>query len=318
VQETHYDPWGVELSGLGYQYGGIKVNPYLYNGKELTSGLGVIMYDYGARLYIPAIGRWFVPDPLAEKMRRHSPYNYAFNNPIRFIDPDGMEPYSVMGGVTVDGYVSAEDWDKGVGQGTNGRDIRKQNQDRANKIQDSRNKVNNDIRRKSDLNITENLASDMAAAGRSLPKVEIEASRLQYNNGSTISFSFGFAFGFGMSAEFGKVTDSFGRSSNYSTISGNFGFGIELGFSSSEIIPTQDGLPFQVSDYPGIGSQLDIGAFFTSESRGGGHTKGYYNSHMGEVYKERTNGMGIPYIPLGFGTPDIGVIYKINRTNLHR
>ncbi|GMQ30630.1 hypothetical protein Aconfl_32730 [Algoriphagus confluentis] len=31
VKETHYDPWGVEFSGLGYQYGGIKVNPYLYN-----------------------------------------------------------------------------------------------------------------------------------------------------------------------------------------------------------------------------------------------------------------------------------------------
>ena len=109
VQETHYDPWGVELSGLGYQYGGIKVNPYLYNGKELTSGLGVIMYDYGARLYIPAIGRWFVPDPLAEKMRRHSPYNYAFNNPIRFIDPDGMEPYSVQGTVVNDSNKDAED-----------------------------------------------------------------------------------------------------------------------------------------------------------------------------------------------------------------
>ncbi|RIW11877.1 RHS repeat-associated core domain-containing protein [Algoriphagus lacus] len=95
VQETHYDPWGVELSGLGYQYGGIKVNPYLYNGKELTSGLGVIMYDYGARFYIPAIGRWFVHDPLAEDMRRHSPYNYAFNNPIRFIDPDGMAPFDI-------------------------------------------------------------------------------------------------------------------------------------------------------------------------------------------------------------------------------
>ncbi|WP_223276043.1 RHS repeat domain-containing protein [Algoriphagus aquimarinus] len=109
VQETHYDPWGVELSGLGYQYGGIKINPYLYNGKEANGHLGVNIYDFGARLYDPAIGRWFVSDPMAEKMRRHSPYNFAFNNPLRYIDPDGMEPYEVMGSVTTSGESESQE-----------------------------------------------------------------------------------------------------------------------------------------------------------------------------------------------------------------
>ena len=86
-----------------YPFGGLlgnttTVQPHKYNGKELDRKKGLDWYDYGARHYDAAIGRFSTVDPMTEKYYNANLYGYCANNPIKFIDPTGM----VYRGYTVD------------------------------------------------------------------------------------------------------------------------------------------------------------------------------------------------------------------------
>lgn len=98
IEENNFYPFGGRHKG--YNMGGDNAlgndlaQKWKFGGKELDESLGLETYDFGARNYDPWIGRWMNIDPLAEQMRRLSPYNFAFNNPIIFQDPDGMAPFT--------------------------------------------------------------------------------------------------------------------------------------------------------------------------------------------------------------------------------
>ncbi|MDN4167094.1 RHS repeat-associated core domain-containing protein, partial [Cytophagales bacterium LB-30] len=84
IQKDDYYPFGMTFNHPNVAGD----NKYLYNSKELQQETD--WYDYGARMYDAALGRWMVVDPLSELTRRWSPYTYCYNNPLIFIDPDGM------------------------------------------------------------------------------------------------------------------------------------------------------------------------------------------------------------------------------------
>lgn len=104
VEEVnHYYPFGGIFASMS------SAQPYKYNGKELDRKGGLDWYDYGARMYDAALGRFTCADPLTEAWAYVNPYDYCFNNPVNRTDPTGM--------------ASVYNWEKGRYEDENGNEV---------------------------------------------------------------------------------------------------------------------------------------------------------------------------------------------------
>ena len=97
LEETHYYPFGLTMTGISSRAAGGIQSRYKFNGgnelqsAEFSDGSGMELYDAVNRMYDPQLGRFWQVDELAEGNWEWTPYNFAINNPLRFNDPFGLK-----------------------------------------------------------------------------------------------------------------------------------------------------------------------------------------------------------------------------------
>lgn len=109
VEATYnFYPFGGFINHFEELYTHNIFQPFTFQGKEYTSMYGLGMFDFGARLHAPLIGRWTSVDQLSEKYYSWSPYAFCLDNPLKFTDQNGKEThvalntdgtYRVLGGI---------------------------------------------------------------------------------------------------------------------------------------------------------------------------------------------------------------------------
>ncbi|WP_232525060.1 RHS repeat domain-containing protein [Porphyromonas gingivalis] len=120
VHRMRYSPWGklLHTDGTSYtrseelstDYDRLLFLGRGYTGHEYLPWFGLV--NMNARLYDPAIGRFLSPDPYVQMpdfSQNFNRYAYAFNNPMKFVDPDGEIAWfiPVIIGAVVGAYTGA-------------------------------------------------------------------------------------------------------------------------------------------------------------------------------------------------------------------
>lgn len=127
LQQNHYYPFGLDLYGLNNLQVG-PVNREKFNEAQHYTELDMNLYNFGPRMYDPALGRWNSPDPLAGVSPNWSPYRFGYDNPTNVSDPSGLlEPLGMAGIGDVYDFSGGGDGKGGDGGGKHGKVVSREN-----------------------------------------------------------------------------------------------------------------------------------------------------------------------------------------------
>jgi RHS repeat-associated protein len=229
-------------------------------GKELNDEEGVGLYDYGARWYDAALGRWGQVDPLAEPQASWSTYHYVYGNPMKYFDPFGL-----MG---ADGLTNQQ-WMKASRPGGSAGAARRYREDNR-QAEAEQARFGKWFRENYEWNphagqevgrATLGGALRLSFSGGYLLRQTASGQSFRFSEAPSphaISVSAGAAWGGGIGFEVGKVYDGRGRSAWFFRADARIGVGGGLSVNYEEIVPAP-GVDFEVGTWGGYDNYWSLG-----------------------------------------------------------